>query len=578
MKSAALLAACSAGFCFQPIAAAQAYDIEVIAMSGAPVPGLPDGFVYLDDFDYLDEFQHIQLNDQGDVLFRTVIIDKHVTNYYGEAVMRKLSGSDVQLLAKELDTASGVLGNAFYFQFRGQSLRQNGECVFGTGLYGLHDSHSSALFTVRPESNIGLLLGDHDPVPGLPSRVDFDHFRSAQFTALDRGTNGLAMKVRVRGEGSGMDQAAFAPSDGAPFTAIAQRGTTPPGQPADVLYDYFDLPELNSAGQGVLSTRLSGQGVTQTDNTLILKTDPDAPPSVFLRAGQQAPSHAEGVIYEYVHGASINDLGQICFRASLSGPGINDTNDDGYFAVTLDSAHHTLVRLGGIAPGFPSDDEVRIQSIHRVHFNESGQYVLHARIAGDSIDPAKGGAIYRGTIGSDPQLMVRAGEQAADLPQGVTYGGFSSYHSTRFSDNGHVAFFATCNNNHPLSDNTDALFAISPDGDVRRVFRTRYRIYTDPDLSLNKYETVTLISKPLAINNAGQVLFVAYIQSGSLLILATPNPCPPDINGDGMLSPADFTAWIDAFHSMAPKCDQNADGACTTSDFTAWINNYNTGC
>ncbi len=54
--------------------------------------------------------------------------------------------------------------------------------------------------------------------------------------------------------------------------------------------------------------------------------------------------------------------------------------------------------------------------------------------------------------------------------------------------------------------------------------------------------------------------------------------CLADVNGDGVLSPNDFTAWIDAFNNSTPECDQNGDGACTPSDFTAWINNYNAGC
>ena len=56
------------------------------------------------------------------------------------------------------------------------------------------------------------------------------------------------------------------------------------------------------------------------------------------------------------------------------------------------------------------------------------------------------------------------------------------------------------------------------------------------------------------------------------------SPCPADTNNDGALTPADFTAWINAFNNNAPECDQNGDGSCTSTDFTAWINNYNAGC
>ncbi|GAB5497418.1 MAG: hypothetical protein Phyf2KO_24980 [Phycisphaerales bacterium] len=54
--------------------------------------------------------------------------------------------------------------------------------------------------------------------------------------------------------------------------------------------------------------------------------------------------------------------------------------------------------------------------------------------------------------------------------------------------------------------------------------------------------------------------------------------CIADVNGDGSLTPTDFTAWINAFNNNLPACDQNNDGSCTPTDFTAWINNFNAGC
>ncbi len=54
--------------------------------------------------------------------------------------------------------------------------------------------------------------------------------------------------------------------------------------------------------------------------------------------------------------------------------------------------------------------------------------------------------------------------------------------------------------------------------------------------------------------------------------------CTADTNGDGVLSPADFSAWIAAFNAQSAACDQNDDGLCTPADFSAWIANYNAGC
>ncbi|MCA9273709.1 MAG: hypothetical protein KDA31_11775 [Phycisphaerales bacterium] len=65
-------------------------------------------------------------------------------------------------------------------------------------------------------------------------------------------------------------------------------------------------------------------------------------------------------------------------------------------------------------------------------------------------------------------------------------------------------------------------------------------------------------------------------RAGAVLTIGT--NCVADTNGDGMLSPADFSAWVAAFNAMSAGCDQNGDGVCSPADFSAWVANYNAGC
>ena len=58
----------------------------------------------------------------------------------------------------------------------------------------------------------------------------------------------------------------------------------------------------------------------------------------------------------------------------------------------------------------------------------------------------------------------------------------------------------------------------------------------------------------------------------------TAGACPADTNNDGLVTPADYNAWILAYNNQAPECDQNGDGLCTPADYNGWILNYNTGC
>ncbi|MFI4870351.1 MAG: hypothetical protein ACIARQ_00935 [Phycisphaerales bacterium JB061] len=51
-----------------------------------------------------------------------------------------------------------------------------------------------------------------------------------------------------------------------------------------------------------------------------------------------------------------------------------------------------------------------------------------------------------------------------------------------------------------------------------------------------------------------------------------------DVNNDGMVSPADFSAWVAAFNvNNAQLCDQNNDDLCTPADFSSWASNFNQG-
>ncbi len=61
-------------------------------------------------------------------------------------------------------------------------------------------------------------------------------------------------------------------------------------------------------------------------------------------------------------------------------------------------------------------------------------------------------------------------------------------------------------------------------------------------------------------------------------VFFSPTDCRADVNGDGQVTPTDFSAWINAYNNNLPECDQNGDNQCTPTDFSAWINNYNAGC
>ena len=81
----------------------------------------------------------------------------------------------------------------------------------------------------------------------------------------------------------------------------------------------------------------------------------------------------------------------------------------------------------------------------------------------------------------------------------------------------------------------------------------------------------------------GIELSISYVGGDGNDIELVAEDCPADVNGDGVASPADFTAWLACFNNpaSAPFCeraDVNDSGSIEPADFTAWLAAFNAGC
>lgn len=153
---------------------------------------------------------------------------------------------------------------------------------------------------------------------------------------------------------------------------------------------------------------------------------------------------------------------------------------------------------------------------------------------------------------------------------------------------GQTYTFQRLSSSHPFAICDDTLPVTGEDGDY---FRTTFdsaaitAATLDPvaDFTADPGPTTDMISWTPTSGDVGVYYYTCTItghpaMTSRIEVIELEPPCLADTNSDGMLSPADFSAWIAAFNAMAPQCDQNADGSCTPADFTAWIANYNAGC
>jgi hypothetical protein len=164
--------------------------------------------------------------------------------------------------------------------------------------------------------------------------------------------------------------------------------------------------------------------------------------------------------------------------------------------------------------------------------------------------------------------------RVVDLTTGAVVAS-SSYTGTGGNQNSAVA-------SESNSDGT--LFVAASWGDVGNTM-PEVRVY---DRDLNLVDSVDTVGSPFAINLSSDAKTLAVAtkaihannngSGGVTYIHQLAADCLADVNGDGAVTPTDFTAWINAFNNNLPECDQNGDGSCTPTDFTAWIANFNAGC
>jgi hypothetical protein len=158
-----------------------------------------------------------------------------------------------------------------------------------------------------------------------------------------------------------------------------------------------------------------------------------------------------------------------------------------------------------------------------------------------------------------------------------------------FTDGGTVSYaYWAADSTNPLDEATDGLrFDVSLNGGSTwttvRDYGTANQWFTDSvDVGAEVGASSTARFRWVATEEGAGDVFEAAIDAIAVTSFSCMNPdtCdnPADVNGDGDVTPADFSAWVTAFNSQAPGCDQNGDGLCTPADFSAWVANFNVGC
>jgi hypothetical protein len=178
--------------------------------------------------------------------------------------------------------------------------------------------------------------------PGASGRV-FSFF----YPPAISGTGRIAFAGWLTGVTSN-DQGIWSGLPGA-IQLVAREGTTAPGTAA-AFAGGWGFPRVNSSGVVAFPAAL-GAGADSSNNTGIWAGPPGAL-SLVARAGNAAPGTPAGVVFSggMQNWLMLNDAGQVVFRANLTGPGVDSSNDAGIWA-GAPGLLQLIAREGDAAPG-----------------------------------------------------------------------------------------------------------------------------------------------------------------------------------------------------------------------------------
>ena len=157
-----------------------------------------------------------------------------------------------------------------------------------------------------------------------------------------------------------------------------------------------------------------------------------------LISGSAAPGGVPGVRLDEMHGPSVAGNGQIAFRASLTGFGVNANNNAAIFAGGMASGApmRMLARLGTRPTGLPAG--TRLAGLGDPLVNAAGSAVYLATINGTGVTFSNNKVVIvsdsRGT-----RIIARTGQAAPGMGSNII---ISDLQQPLISANGHVAYSA----------------------------------------------------------------------------------------------------------------------------------------
>mgnify|MGYP001259607060 CR=1 FL=1 len=326
--------------------------LTLVAREGASAPGTEPGTT-LGTVTGTAFNQTPLLNAAGDIAFTSSVSGPDVTQYNDRGLwIATQTGLD--LVAREGDHAPGTESDTVFSQSfsPGPVMNDNGTILFGGTLASLSGGISS-------EENQGLWLGSASStelviregaqVPGLPNGNTFGGAYPHGIGMNNAGEFSLTSTL-----GGSMGQCTLGGTADA-MSSVFCVGTPAPGTTPGTVFSGYTGPiiAMNSNGDVAFTASVTGPDVDLTNHTGIWSNG-GGQLHLVARKNSAAPGCGPDEVFSVISPPKINAGGKAAFSATLTGEGVDGTNNQGLWAEDADGNLRLIIRTGDqltVAPG-----------------------------------------------------------------------------------------------------------------------------------------------------------------------------------------------------------------------------------
>lgn len=240
--------------------------------------------------------------------------------------------------------------------------------------------------------------------PGTSAATVFQYFYSAY---VMNGAGTVSFRGNLTGQVGALDGQGIWSGQPGSLQLQVRSGTQAPGSPAGAAFFNLGNPSINNSDRIAFTSGLTGAGFTSVSDGIWSKAAGGNPELVALR-NMIAPLPAPDVSFSGFSDPFLMGNDQVAFRATLMGSGVNGGNDGSIWR-GMPGSIQAILREGDHAPGTPDGVNFGTFLQGDIAGNDAGQIIIRSSLTGSGVDASNNLGVWLSDPTLGLILLARTG-------------------------------------------------------------------------------------------------------------------------------------------------------------------------